>query len=81
MGWTWTRSENWTAWPPDGGFRNRKCCGCAIEAVAREQAEGAPSPLEALGQLQKTLKLTEYQAGKWSLEVRQERVKSSERRE
>jgi hypothetical protein len=53
----------------------------AIEVVAREQAEGGPSPLEALDQLQKSLKLTAHQAGKWSQEVRQERVKSSGRRE
>lgn len=48
----------------------------AIEMVAREQAEDAPSPLEALDQLQKNLKLTAHQARKWSLQVRQERVKS-----
>jgi hypothetical protein len=53
----------------------------AIEAVARQQAEEAPSPVEALDQLQKSLKLTAHRARKWSLEVRQERVKSSRRRE
>jgi hypothetical protein len=53
----------------------------AIELVAREQAERAPSPLEALDQLQKSLNLSAHQAGKWSLEVRQERVKSAGRRE
>jgi hypothetical protein len=53
----------------------------AIEVVAREQGEGTPAPLEALDELQKSLKLTAHQVGKWSLEVRQERVKSSARRE
>ena len=53
----------------------------AIELVAREQAERAPSPLEALDQLQKSLNLSAHQARKWSLEVRQERVKRAGRRE
>jgi hypothetical protein len=38
----------------------------AIEVVAREQAEKAPSPLAALDQLQKSLKLTAHRARKWS---------------
>lgn len=49
----------------------------AIDAVAREQAAAAPSPLEALDQLQQSLKLSASEAEKWSREVRQERAKSS----
>jgi predicted transcriptional regulator len=52
----------------------------AIDVVAREQAADAPSPVEALDQLQKSIKLTARQAGKWVLEVRKERAKSSARR-
>ena len=53
----------------------------AIEVVARDQAMDAPSPLEALEQLQKSLELTAPQAAKWSRAVQQERAQSSARRE
>lgn len=53
----------------------------AINAVAREQAAVAPSPLEALDQLQKSLKLSASQAEKWAREARRERTRSSARHE
>lgn len=53
----------------------------AIDVVARDQAVGAPSPLEALDQLQNSLNITAHRAETWSREVRQERAKSSARRE
>ncbi len=51
----------------------------AIDAVAREQAAAAPSPLEALEELQKSLKLSPAGARRWSREVREERLVSSAR--
>ncbi len=53
----------------------------AIDAVAREQSAVAPSPLEALDQLQKSLKLSAPETRKWSDEVRRERAKGSARHE
>jgi predicted DNA-binding protein len=53
----------------------------AIEAVDRDEMAGTPLPLEALQQLQNTLKLTPRQAVNWSREIRRERVKGSARRE
>ncbi len=53
----------------------------AIDAVDREQAAGAPSPLEALDELQKGLKLSPSSARKWSREVREERTETSARHE
>ncbi len=53
----------------------------AIDAVAREQAAVAPSPLEALEELQTSLKLSPSRAQKWSREVREERARASARHE
>jgi hypothetical protein len=51
----------------------------AIDLVAREPPATVSSRLQALDELQKTLKLTPKQAGNWEREVRHEWVKSSAR--
>jgi predicted transcriptional regulator len=53
----------------------------AIEVVARDQLEDVPSPLQALDELQKSLKLTKQQADSWSRQVRTERTNTSARHE
>ena len=53
----------------------------AIEVVARDQLEEVPSPLQALDELQKSLKLTKQQADQWSRQVRTERMNTSARHE
>jgi hypothetical protein len=53
----------------------------AIDAVDREQAAAAPSPLQALEELQKSLALSPSRTRKWSREVREERTRTSARHE
>ena len=53
----------------------------AIDLVARDQPEEMPSPLKALDELQKSLKLTKKEADRWSRQVRTERVNTSARHE
>jgi len=53
----------------------------AIEAVARDQFGDVPSPLRALNELQKSVKLTRQRTDQWSREVRNERAKTSARHE
>ncbi len=53
----------------------------AIEVVARDQLGEAPSPLQALDELQKSVKLTRRRSDEWSREVRNERAKTSARHE
>jgi len=53
----------------------------AIDVVARAQLGEAPSPLQALDELQKSVKLTRQRTDAWSREVRYERAKTSARHE
>jgi hypothetical protein len=53
----------------------------AIELVARDQLDEGPFPLQALDELQKSLKLTKQQADSWSRQVRSERANTSARHE
>jgi len=53
----------------------------AIEVVARDQLGEAPSPLQALDELQKSVKLIKRRTDQWSREVRNERAKTSARHE
>jgi len=53
----------------------------AIEAVARDRLGDVPSPLRALNELQKSVKLTRQRTDQWSREVRNERAKTSARHE
>lgn len=53
----------------------------AIEVVARDQLGEPPPPLQALDELQKSVKLTKQRTEKWSREVRIEREKASARHE
>ena len=53
----------------------------AIDVIARDQLGDAPSPLQALDELQKSVKLTRQRTDQWSREVRNERAKTSARRE
>jgi hypothetical protein len=53
----------------------------AIEVVARDQLGEPPPPLQALDELQKSVKLTKQRTEKWSREVRGEREKTSARHE
>ena len=53
----------------------------AIDLAAREQVPRVTSPLEALDELQKSIKLSKRQIESWAIETRHERVKSSMRHE
>lgn len=53
----------------------------AIEVVARDQLGEATPPLQALDELQKSVKLSRQETDKWSREVRNERAKTSARHE
>jgi len=53
----------------------------AIDLVATAPSATVSSRLQALDELQKTLKLTRQQAQSWEREVRRERAKSSTRHE
>jgi hypothetical protein len=53
----------------------------AIDVVAREQLGGAPTPLQALDELQKSVKLARRRTDEWSRQVRTERAKTSARHE
>ena len=53
----------------------------AIRSSAGEAAQGTPDALEALNELQRSLKLTPARARAWARRVRTERKKASLRRE
>jgi predicted transcriptional regulator len=53
----------------------------AIAALDRAELGEAASPLKALDELQKCVKLTKRQADRWSLDVRGERARTSARHE
>jgi hypothetical protein len=53
----------------------------AIDVVARDQLGPAPSPLQALDELQKSVELTRQRTDEWSREVRVERTRTSARHE
>src|SRR5271167_2163010 len=53
----------------------------AIDVVARDQLGEPPPPLQALDELQKSVKLTRQRTDQWSREVRNERAKTSARYE
>jgi len=53
----------------------------AIEVVARDQLGEATPPLQALDELQKSVKLSRQETDKWSREVHNERAKTSARHE
>jgi hypothetical protein len=53
----------------------------AIDAVARDQSAEPPPPLQALDELQNSVKLTRQRAEKWSREVRNQRAETSARHE
>jgi hypothetical protein len=53
----------------------------AIDVVARDQLGPAPSPLQALDELQKSVKLTRQRTDEWSRKVRIERARTSARHE
>jgi hypothetical protein len=53
----------------------------AIDVVARDQLGDAPTPLQALDELQKSVKLARRRTDEWSREVGNERAKTSARHE
>ncbi|MFI5353356.1 MAG: hypothetical protein ACHQZS_10375 [Candidatus Binatales bacterium] len=53
----------------------------AIDLVARDQLGDAPTPLQALDELQKRVKLARRRTDEWLREVRNERAKTSARHE
>jgi hypothetical protein len=53
----------------------------AIDLVAEGQTSGTLSPLQALDELQRSLKLTPRQVERWALESRRERTRTSARHE
>ena len=53
----------------------------AIEVVARDQLGEAMLPLQALDELQKSVKLSRQRTDSWSREVRNERTQASARHE
>ena len=53
----------------------------AIELVARDQLGEPTPPLQALDELQRSVKLTRQRTEKWSREVRKERANTSARHE
>ncbi|MGO9607216.1 MAG: ribbon-helix-helix protein, CopG family [Candidatus Binataceae bacterium] len=53
----------------------------AIDVVARDQFGETPPPLQALDELQKSVKLTRKRIEQWSRKVRSERAETSARHE
>ncbi len=53
----------------------------AIDVVARDQLGETPPPLQALDELQKSVKLTRKRIEQWSRKVRSERAETSARHE
>ena len=53
----------------------------AIDLVARDQLGDAPTPLQALDELQKRVKLARRRTDEWLREVRNERAKTLARHE